>query len=293
MSVPKSADIKPAKPSTSQLRRVLEGTLFVAIWMVIGYALSLDPTTYLLVGIPVTIVFQMFIAKQPLRALWVRVAPPLKFSALKREALAIAIIFAILNLLFLITFIFAGNWEASVYELVAVLASIPLAYSLSYLSRATLKPLVMCLATSGTIALGTFVVEYWLNVYFYHSQTPVTAGSFLLVGVVSFIEYLPAVFLLEEVWFRGAFDSHVYHLGEPRSYLTSLYVSLIWGAWHFPITYVPSDGLVGGLELLGQLLVFQGAVGFFLSIYWRRSGNLIVSGSVHAIIDTVRNGLNV
>jgi len=277
----------------SQLRRIVEGTLFVAIWMVIGYAFSLNSTIYLLIGIPITIFFQIFIAKQPLRALWVRIAPPLKFAALKRGAIAVAIIFAVLNLLFLTTYISSGNWEASLYELVAVFASIPLAYSLSYVSKATLKPLVMCLATAGTIAFGTFVVEYWLNVYYFRNQTPVTVESFLLVAVVSFIEYLPVVFLLEEVWFRGAFDSHIYRLGEPRSYLTALYVSLIWGAWHFPITYVPSDGIVGGLELLGQLLAFQGAVGFFLSIYWRRSGNLIVSGSVHAIIDTVRNGLNV
>jgi membrane protease YdiL (CAAX protease family) len=156
-----------------------------------------------------------------------------------------------------------------------------------------LKPLAMCFATAGAIGVGTFIVEYWLNAYYYHSQAPVTAESFLLVAFVSLIEYLPVVFLLEEVWFRGAFDSHVYHIGERRSNLTALYVSLIWGVWHFPITFVPSDGLVGGLELLGQLLALQGAVGFFLSIYWRKSGNLIVSGSAHAFIDAVRNGLNV
>jgi membrane protease YdiL (CAAX protease family) len=282
----------PKQSSSSQLRRLMEGTLFVAVWMVAGFVLKLDATTYLLVGIPITIVFQKFIAKQPLRALWVRIAPSLQFNTLKRGALAIAAVFAFLNLLLLTLFISMGNWEASLYELVAILGSIPLAYSLSSFSKATFRPLIMFFATAGAVGAGTFILRYWLNAYYYHSQTPVTVESFLIVAVVSLIEYVPVVFLLEEVWFRGAFDSHIYHIGERRSDLTSLYVSLIWGAWHFPITFLPSDGLLGGLELLGQLLVFQGVIGFFLSIYWRKSGNLLVPGSVHAFIDTVRNALN-
>jgi membrane protease YdiL (CAAX protease family) len=39
-----------------------------------------------------------------------------------------------------------------------------------------------------------------------------------------------------------------------------------------------------------QLLVVQGLVGPFLSLFWRRSGNLMVPGFAHAVSDSVRNG---
>jgi membrane protease YdiL (CAAX protease family) len=40
------------------------------------------------------------------------------------------------------------------------------------------------------------------------------------------------------------------------------------------------------------LLLVQVAVGPFLSIYWRKSGNLMVPGFAHATIDSVRNALS-
>jgi membrane protease YdiL (CAAX protease family) len=37
--------------------------------------------------------------------------------------------------------------------------------------------------------------------------------------------------------------------------------------------------------------VVQVAVGPFLSLFWRRSGNLMVPGFAHALSDAVRNAL--
>jgi len=45
------------------------------------------------------------------------------------------------------------------------------------------------------------------------------------------------------------------------------------------------------LALLPQLLVVHCVIGVPFSIYWRRSGNLFVTGSTHALIDAVRNVL--
>jgi membrane protease YdiL (CAAX protease family) len=36
-------------------------------------------------------------------------------------------------------------------------------------------------------------------------------------------------------------------------------------------------------------VVYQTVVGTFLSIFWRRSGNLGVSATTHAVIDSMRN----
>jgi transposase len=93
----------------------------------------------------------------------------------------------------------------------------------------------------------------------------------------------------EAVAFRGAIDSHVRHPGEDHGVSSTIYgivsaifVSVLWGLWHHPI--LPSVTLF-------QLLFLQVLVGPFLSLFWRRSGNLMVPGSAHALSDSVRNAL--
>ena len=65
---------------------MLEGLAFVAGWVAIGYIFDLGTTlnrhcVYLLIGIPLTIVFQLVIRKRPLRELWVRGGPRLSFRS--------------------------------------------------------------------------------------------------------------------------------------------------------------------------------------------------------------------
>jgi len=87
-----------------------------------------------------------------------------------------------------------------------------------------------------------------------------SAWSKVTTGLESFFEYLPMVFLLEEVWFRGVLDSHLYHS-----------VSALWGIWHYPIAG-PQPSII-------SLLVVHIAIGTLLSRAWRRSGNLLVPGT--------------
>ena len=42
-------------------------------------------------------------------------------------------------------------------------------------------------------------------------------------------------------------------------------------------------------EHIAVLAIYQAVVGTFLSIFWRRSGNLGVSATTHAVIDSLRN----
>lgn len=276
----------------SQVRRAIEVILFVAAWMLIGYVLRLDATSYLLIGIPITLVFQKLIARSPITRLWVRnPTHAMNFHNTSRFAILVAVGLAVFNSFQLYSYALAGNWIATLYEIVAIVGSIPLAYSLSNFARSMVRPLLLCLASAGVIGVGYFFVSFVTNVYYLKTTQPPSLIVFVLTCLFSLATYLPIVFMLEEVSFRGAFDSHIFHLGEGRSKLTALYVSLLWGAWHFPVTYVPTMGLSGGVVLLIQMLAYQGVVGFFLSVFWRKAGNLLVPGSVHAVIDSVRNGL--
>jgi membrane protease YdiL (CAAX protease family) len=47
--------------------------------------------------------------------------------------------------------------------------------------------------------------------------------------------------------------------------------------------------LLIGWDEIPILVVYQGVIGTFLSIWWRKSGNLGVSATTHAVIDSVRN----
>jgi len=66
---------------TSQLRRAIEITAAVGIWIALGITLHLSVNAYLLLGIPLTAGFQWVVRREPLRALWLRDAPPLRLDA--------------------------------------------------------------------------------------------------------------------------------------------------------------------------------------------------------------------
>jgi hypothetical protein len=54
--------------------------LFVSAWMACGWLFPLDPNAYLLLGVPLTVMFQWLVRRRPIRALWVREAPPFRLG---------------------------------------------------------------------------------------------------------------------------------------------------------------------------------------------------------------------
>ncbi len=119
-------------------------------------------------------------------------------------------------------------------------------------------------------------------------------GPAALVWIEWLLLYIPVVFMMEEVAFRGAIDSHVRHPGESHGVRSTVYgiasaivVSVLWGLWHIPV--VPHTSVI---EVV-SILPLEVAMGPFLSLFWRRSGNLMVPGFVHATVDSLRNALGI
>jgi len=102
----------------------------------------------------------------------------------------------------------------------------------------------------------------------------------LPILLTSFLHYVPTVFVFEEVVFRGALDSHLHRPGERHGGWTAAYISFLWCMWHAPLF---------GWDEFANLLVAMFPMGIVLSIYWRKSGNLGVSGTAHALNDSIRN----
>ena len=95
----------------------------------------------------------------------------------------------------------------------------------------------------------------------------------------------PVGFVVEEVFFRGGLDTYLHRGEEGTGWLSAIYVSALWGLWHLPGQAAPAGGLLGTIV---ALLVAQIAVGVPLSLWWRKSGNLTVTDTTHALLQAFR-----
>src|SRR5665213_209642 len=68
-------------PLQTRPYRFASSAIFIGIWMALGLVFHPDVNTYLLIGVPLTLVFQLVVKREPLAALWVRSAPKMQLNA--------------------------------------------------------------------------------------------------------------------------------------------------------------------------------------------------------------------
>ncbi len=257
---------------------MLEVGAFVAVYVGLGEALDMNPNVYLVAGIPLVAAFQLLVARRPLRALWVRDAPAFVLTP------RVALVGALLAVVPVVMLVIDATKDAPValylWDLAALAGAFVAAWALTQFTERTLRLLGLCLVTAVPIGLFWLVGVELLDDAFFHRAADEPSFDLLVFGQYLFL-YFPSVFVMEEVVFRGALDSHVQHEGERHGLLTAIYISVLWGLWHIPVR---------GHEPIVALVVVMGTTGILLSIFWRRSGNLGVSGGAHAFMDSVRNG---
>jgi hypothetical protein len=288
--------VRPSRRSLASglIRRWIEALAFVGVWIAVGELLDMSTNTYLLFGIPLTAGFQLFVRKRPISDLWVRGGPGL---SLRSVNLKLAIVLALAPFVYLAVYVVKGQGvDYVLYALAAIVGAGAAAYALGQFGRETWRYLGLCLVSAGLLGvllvIGLHVIAARYGASTIH-PTGESLGPDALVGIESLLLYVPALFMMEEVAFRGAIDSHVRHPGESHGVgstaygiTSAIFVSILWGLWHYPI--IPHASVV---QVVLTMLLLQVAVGPFLSLFWRRSGNLAVPGFVHATIDSVRNAL--
>ena len=262
-------------------QRVLIAVAFVGLWMAAGWLLHLETTRYLLLGVPLTIAFQVFVRREPLLALWVRDAPSLRIDArwlLMTAALAAFPLYALYRRAP------QSDWAGICWLLCAVLGAPAAAYALQnwdrQASRSILPVAVMVLLLSTLLVLNPIATKGWAVLDGLGPAALVFARWSLLYFTISFI--------LEEVTFRGALDAYVYNpegRGGKRGYGSAILVSVLWGLWHLPI--VPAKEAL--LLVVLRLVILHTLAGVPLSMAWRIGGNLAVPAAAHALLDGVRN----
>jgi len=271
----------PEYESRSRLRRLVEVTGLWVVYCGLGEALGLGPSmgelmTYLVLSVPLVLAFQVFVARRDVRELWVKTAP----RVFTRLMAIIAVAAAIYPVVFFIKAIADGDPASVViYGGVAIAGAGAAGYAFGLFTRETVRLLLLCvLFATGYSVLIDAITSLELS----ETTHPVIIRpeQDLAMFITSLLGLITVVFLVEEVVFRGALDSHLHHPGDRHGILTAVYISVLWSLWHAPVF---------GWDGAADYLVAMVPMGVALSIFWRRSGNLGVSGSAHALGDSIRN----
>ena len=269
--------------TASEAHRYAVVCAVIAGWMLLGYVLHTSGNAYLLLGVPLLWLFQRFVARRPLTELWF--ASSGSFT-LPWWGWLVALGFMVLPVYNLLAGHAAG-WDVRLWLVCAALGAVPLAWSLVRCTRAQWRELVLCLAMAGTVGVLTVALGF-----FAHAHSGRTAPVRVVEGLRSLVLYLPVCFIIEEVFFRGGLDTYLTRGGTRSPWFSAIFLSSLWGWWHLPIVSLGAEHRVAHLIVLVVMLpLVHCSVGVFLSIFWRRSGLLLVPVASHAFIDAVRNAL--
>ena len=96
----------------------------------------------------------------------------------------------------------------------------------------------------------------------------------LAAAALSVATYVPVVFVLEEVFFRGLLDTYLHGSDPGRDRGSALYGSALWGVWHLPVMSVAL-----GVLTIPYLIAIHTALGYVLVTAWRRTGTWRRPGS--------------
>jgi len=295
-------------PELSQKKRYWIVSATIGLWMALGFgvrwyarsSLRSEPWAdfihlriiYQLMGVPLLIGFQRFIAQRPLSEVWFR--PP-RWGPLPWWGCVLLGGWVVAE-----CFRIRATWHWYVITRVGLicfcLGAIPAIYSLCRFPRSAVRPLLRCLLWWGlisgialagiAIALATGLASH-VDAIPLHPLAQLRAhpGERLLAWAGGFLTMVCSCFVVEEVFFRGGLDSFLHRPGDLHPYRSAAFVSLLWGLWHLPF-YSLLWAQWGMWNMVGALILFplgSVMVGIPLSMGWRRSGLLLVPAAVHAL----------
>jgi membrane protease YdiL (CAAX protease family) len=255
-------------------------TLVIGGYMALGFAFRLGAEGYLLLGIPITISFQILVVRRPLRSLWLRQAPPLTFTS--RSMVAI-VGMAIAPAVAAASGVRDGDPALVGWALAGMVGAVGAVYALRAMDRDAVRSTIRTTLITGAVLVG-IMVAYRLATGGFNGNL---AGA-VTTAVISLATYLPVVFVMEEVLFRGLIDPYLHGSTPGPDRASALYGSALWGLWHLPVAFLALGALT-----IPYLVIVHTTMGYFLVTAWRRTGNLAASGVSHAVIDALRNAVAV
>ena len=255
--------------------RYIYVALFVAIYIIIGYLFNLKPQSYLLAGIPLTCFFQLFIVRQPLHKLWLREGE--KFR-LNKSGWIITLCFTVFPIYKIVELASQGKltFVNSAYYSAAILGALGVGYCYSAFTKKTTKDFLLCFGIIAVLRMSWFLFPFIFGDQEFNPD--------YIQGIKSLLTYIPVAFVVEEVVFRGMLDTYIHPSKKTNGLWSAIFISCLWGLWHLPLSIDKNL-----LWIVFLCLRSIGLWGIFLSIFWRRTGNLAVPAFTHAFVDAIRD----
>ncbi len=282
----------------SRLLRYLIVTLVVVGWWGLGRFLNLNVSGFTLLGVPILLAFQVWIHRQPLLSLWVRSAPRLRVDG---WFILLWLLFSIVPGVDLFQALRkADGWNAAT-AVAAILGAFGLAYALrsmnvkiSGVSKGRMAVYFLIAVIVGLLPLiPTLLLPQFLHMRINGQAATATSlpplATLVQVGLGRFL-LGPVGFIVEEVFFRGGLDTYLHRGEKGTGWLSAIFISGLWGLWHLPGTALVQPNL---LFTVASLVISQIILGVPLSLLWRKSGNLAVPDTTHAVLEAVRSVLSI
>jgi hypothetical protein len=262
------------------VRRYIECTTLVVLWMVAQVWFHLSPIAGQLVGIPLILVFQWAVARRPISELWAFDAIRIPWTDRWMWAIAAALGLGSGSLLWLSSGHRAAGLTPPVGLFLLVLAAvIPAAFALRqqrWLEFRSATPWLMA-------AVAFRFVWRWA----WSGRADVISADKALDFITIWACEAVALFLVDEVAFRGAIDPYLCSAaaGQFHAWCSALFGSILWSLWHLP-AYNPGarsiEMLWAGLSPFYLSVVINGVLFVFAA---RRGRTLLGSAVAHALVN--------
>jgi membrane protease YdiL (CAAX protease family) len=259
-----------------RLARATLATAVIGGYIALGFAFRLGAEAYLLLGIPITIGFQILVVRRPLRSLWLLQAPPMTFTP---RSIGAAVVLTIAPAIVALGGVRDGDLALVGWGLAAMVGAVGAVYALRAMDRDAVRSTIRTTLITGAVLVG-IMVAYRLATGGFNGNL----AAALTTSVISLLTYLPVVFVMEEVLFRGLIDTYLHGSTPGPDRASALYGSALWGLWHLPVAFLALGALT-----IPYLVVVHTTMGYFMVVAWRRTGNLAAPGIAHAVIDALRN----
>ncbi len=259
----------------SLIRRYLECTAFVLLWMAAQFYFRISPLATQFLGIPSIAFFQLAVARRPLQRLWAFDATAFRLEA-RTLALAAALVLGCGSLLWLgRAHVSAGLGPRGPMLLLVAAAAIPAAFALRQ-QRA--GELVRALPW----ALGAMIWRVGWR-WAWTGEIGISGGKALDFFTLWAVEAV-SLFLVDEVAFRGAIDPHLAGAapGRLHAWCSAVFGAMLWSVWHLP-SYFPGERSFGAL--FGRITPWYLSVvlmGTLLAFCARRARTLVPTAVTHA-----------
>jgi membrane protease YdiL (CAAX protease family) len=263
-----------------RLARAVVATAVIGGYMALGFAFRLGAEGYLLLGIPVTVAFQVLVVRRPLRSLWLRKAPPMTFT---RRSMVAIVGLAAPPAFVAVGGIRDGDFALIGWGLAGMVGAVGAVYALRAIDRDAVRSTIRTTLIAGAVLLG-IMVAYRLASGGFHGHF----AAAVTTAVISLATYLPVVFVIEEVLFRGLLDPYLHGSAPGPDRVSALFGSALWGLWHLPVAF-----LALGVVTIPYLVIVHTTMGYVMVAAWRRTGNLAAPGLSHAVTDALRNAVAV